>query len=82
MRTVDDVKDYILNTYPLIRPNKFQIAKIGIRVYLYIVDQSANLHRVQIIRAQISTIYESNILKNEFEKNIRNAMKKFGWFNG
>ena len=80
MKTTNDVKDYILNNYPLIRPNKFQVVKIGTAINLFIIDQNINLQKIQLIRSHLSVIDETPALKKELEKNIKNAMIKYGYY--
>lgn len=77
MNRVADVKLYILNRYPLITKDKFDIIKIGRCVYIYLVDRESKLRREIIFRGSLPTTSESDILKDNLNTNIKNALMKW-----
>lgn len=79
MNRVSHVKMYIASQYPALSIEKFDVAKIGARIYVYLVDRNGNLHREPIFRGALSTTNELPILKLELERKIKLAMQKWGY---
>ncbi len=77
MKRVNDVKDYILRTYPDISDNKFDVTKVGPIVYIFIVTKSATLAKEQIFRGAIETVETEERLKRYLEDSIRKVMVKY-----
>ena len=76
MKKVNDVKEYILRTYPNIAANKFDVVKTGSAVYIFLVTQSSTLEREQIFKGAIETVETEERLKRFLEDNIRKVMIK------
>jgi hypothetical protein len=76
---VSHVSEYIKSAYPRMNPKKFDVVKIGPRIYLYAVDQSSNLQRFQIFQGNLPAINELTALKDFLEKNIKTAVQKLGF---
>lgn len=76
MKKVNDVKNYILRTYPNIAGNKFDIVKTGSTVYIFIVTQSSTLEKEQIFKGAIETVETEERLKKFLEDNIQKVMIK------
>lgn len=78
MRRVNDVKDYIIATYPL-HPNKFEVIKVGSAIWLYVIDKKIQIARYQIFKGSLTTIDSSVILKNYLIGNILDAIIDLGY---
>jgi len=79
MNRVQDLKSYIIGEYPKMDSKKFDIAKIGARIYIYFVDQSGNLQRELVFRGALPTVNELPILKKRLETTIDNIMTKWNF---
>jgi hypothetical protein len=79
MNRVSDVKKYITEVYPALSKNKFDIAKIGARIYIYLVDRNGSLQRELIFRGSLPAVNEMPVLKKHLESTIRNVMKKWNY---
>jgi hypothetical protein len=78
-KRVFDVKDYIKSKYPKLNEKKFDIVKIGVRTYVYLVDREGNLGRSIIYQGNLPAVNELPILKKVLEKGIHDAMTKWGY---
>jgi hypothetical protein len=76
MNRVSDLKNYIATTYPALPKSKFDIAKIGARIYIYLVDRRGNLQREPLFRGALPTVNELPALKKQLETNVKAAMTK------
>ena len=79
IRRVTDVKNYIKNKYTKLNDKKFDIVKIGVRTYIYLVDRQGNLQRSIVFQGNLPMINELPVLMKAFEKNISDAMTKWGY---
>ena len=77
MNRVSDLKNYIASNYPALPKTKFDIAKIGARIYIYLVDRRGNLQREPLFRGALPTINELPVLRTQLENNIKQAMTKW-----
>lgn len=81
MNRVEDLKTYISTKYTKLSPKKFDIAKIGQRIYIYFVDQEGNLQREQVFRGALPMVNELPILKKQLESRISEIMEKWNFVN-
>ena len=79
IKRVEDVKKYIKSKYNKLSDKKFDVVKIGVRIYVYAVDRESNLQRAIIFRGNLPAINEVPILMKVFEKGVEDAMKKWGY---
>lgn len=77
IRRVSDVKHYIKNNYPRLNEKKFDIVKIGVRTYIYLVDTEGNLQRGVLFQGNLPAINELPALKKAFESNVRATLQKW-----
>ena len=77
IRRVSDVKEYIKNTYPRLNEKKFDIVKIGVRTYIYLVDLEGNLQRGCVFQGNLPAVNDLPALKKAFENNVRNILQKW-----
>ena len=77
MKRTDDLKNYIASKYPRMDIKKFDIAKIGARVYIYFIDAEGNLQREVIFRGSLPMTNELPVLKRLLESNIEAIMSKW-----
>lgn len=80
MRRVNDIKDYIVNTFPL-HPDKFDVIKIGSAIWLYAIDRKIQLKRFKIFSGSLVTIDESEVLKKYLLDNILKSIIELGYVN-
>ncbi len=79
IKRVEDVKRYIKGKYPGLSEKKFDVVKIGMRIYVYIVDRESNLQRAIIFRGNLPMVNEMSILMKAFENGVSEAMRKWGY---
>ena len=79
MNRVQDLKNYIATKYTKLNIKKFDIAKIGARIYIYFVDLYGNLQREQLFRGALPMVNEVPILKQQLELNIKKIMQKWNF---
>lgn len=60
-------------------PKKFDIAKIGARIYMYAVDRQGNLQRKFIYQGNLPAMNELSVLKKSFERNVDKAIEELGY---
>jgi hypothetical protein len=77
IRRVSDVKEYIKNNYPRLNEKKFDIVKIGVRTYIYLVDTEGNLQRGIVFQGNLPAINDLPALKKAFENNVRAILQKW-----
>lgn len=77
MNRVQDLKTYIAGNYPRLNIKKFDIAKIGARIYIYFVDLEGNLQREQVFRGALPMVNELPVLKKQLETTIETIMRKW-----
>jgi hypothetical protein len=76
---VSDVKNYIKSNYPKLNEKKFDVVKIGVRTYIYLVDLQGNLQRGVVFQGNLPAINELDALKKAFESNVRNILQKWNY---
>ena len=79
IKRAPDVKKYIKTKYPKLTEKKFDVVKIGMRIYVYVVDKESNLQRAIIFRGNLPAINEVPVLMRVFEKGIDDALRKWGY---
>ena len=79
IKRVNDVKKYIKGKYVKLSDKKFDVVKIGMRIYVYAVDRESNLQRAIIFRGNLPAINEVPVLMRAFEKGVNDAMRKWGY---
>lgn len=79
MNRVSDLKKYIKDLYPALPKSKFDIAKIGVRIYIYLVDRNGNLQRELLFRGALPTVNEMPVLKKQLENTVKNVMVKWNY---
>lgn len=81
MNSAKDLKTFIANNYPLLSTKKFDIAKIGPRMYIYFVDHSGNLQRERVFQGPLPMVNELAILRKQLDTRIEEIMKKWNYTN-
>lgn len=79
MNRVQDLKNYIVGKYPKLSAKKFDIAKIGARIYIYFVDLDGNLQREQLFRGALPMVNEVPVLKQQLELTVKTVMQKWNF---
>lgn len=74
LKRTTDLKQYILNRYPELEPAKFDIVKIGARIYIYYVDNSGNLARDQVFHGCLPTVEGLSKLHEVLDRRIDYAI--------
>jgi hypothetical protein len=77
MNRVKDLKNFISTNYPALSKTKFDVAKIGTRIYIYLVDRRGNLQRDLLFRGALPTVNEMPVLRKLLESNIKDVMTKW-----
>jgi hypothetical protein len=79
IKRVSDVKKYIKDNYRKLDEKKFDIVKIGMRTYIYLVDRTGNLQRSIIFQGNLPMLNELPVLMRAFERGVDDAMRKWGY---
>ena len=77
IKTTKDLKSYISQKYPRLHPKKFDIVKVGVRIYMYYVDNEGMLARSVVFRGCLPTIDGVPKLKEAMDKLVDSAVKKW-----
>lgn len=77
IKKTEDLKAYILQKYSYLHPKKFDIVKIGVRIYIYYVDNNNTLQRSVVFKGCLPTTAGVPILQEVLEKNVDAAIKKW-----
>ncbi len=72
------VKAYVKSTYPKMDLRKFEIAKIGVRVYMFGIDAEGSLKKLFIFQGNLPAMNELDVLKKSFERNVKSAVEALG----
>lgn len=79
MKRVSDIADYINQKYPALSKDKFDIAKIGARIYIYLVTRDNKLAREVVFRGSLPMIEVEPKLKKYLEETIQKVMQKYSY---
>ena len=77
IKRTEDLKAYILQKYSRLHPQKFDIVKIGARIYLYYVANDGLLRREVVFRGCLPTVESLPKLREVLETGIDAAVKKW-----
>lgn len=80
MNRTSDLKNHIIENYGL-PAKKFEIVKIGPRIWIYLVTKNNEIGRSQLFTGALNTVQASKHLKMFLETNIQNALRKFDYLN-
>lgn len=70
---------YIKTKYPRMDVKKYDVVKIGPRIYLYAINVQGNLQRHMIYRGDLSAINQLAVCKRSLDQNIQDAIVKLGY---
>jgi hypothetical protein len=79
MKRVTDVIDYINQKYPALSRDKFDIAKVGTNIYIYLVTRDNKLARESVFRGNLPAVEAEPALKKYLEGNIESVMRKYNY---
>jgi hypothetical protein len=77
LKRTGHLKTYILQKYPGLDPKKFDIVKVGVRIYLYYVGHDGNLHRAVVFKGCLPTVEGIGALKRQLDSLIEVAIQKW-----
>jgi len=72
-----ELKAYILQKYSFLDSRKFDIVKVGVRIYMYYVDREGNLAREQVFQGHLPSIQGVPKLRERLDQLIEYAVKKW-----
>lgn len=76
LNRTSDLKRYIVSKYA-IPANKFEIVKIGPRIWIYLVTSQNTIGRSLLYTGALNTAETSKHLKQHLISNIEKALKQF-----
>jgi len=77
IKRTEDLKAYILQKYSHLHPKKFDIVKIGVRIYIYYVGNDNSLQREVLFKGCLPTIEGVPLLREVLERGVDAAIKKW-----
>lgn len=77
IKRTEDLKTWILQRYPRLSPNKFDIVKVGVRIYIYYVANNGTLQRSVVFRGCLPTVQGVPLLQESLERGVAAAIKKW-----
>ena len=80
MNRTSDLKQYIIDKYGL-PGNKFEIVKIGPRIWIYLVTKRNEMGRALLYTGALITVEASKHLKSHLNANIEDALRKYEYHN-
>jgi len=81
MNSAKDLKKFIAEKYPMLKPNKFDIAKIGPRMYIYFIDKSGDLQRERVFQGPLPMVNELAVLRKQLDTRVEEVMTKWNFNN-
>jgi len=81
MNTAKDLKKFITEKYSALKPTKFDIAKIGPRMYIYFIDQEGDLQRERVWQGPLPMVNELAILRKQLDTRVEEIMQKWNYAN-
>ena len=81
MNTAKDLKKFIADAYPALSPKKFDIAKIGPRMYIYFIDKDGDLQRERVWQGPLPMVNELVILRKQLDTRVDELMTKWNFNN-
>lgn len=79
LKRVSHLKSFILDKYP-IPSEKFDLVKIGPRIWMYVVTKEATIDRAQLFTGALETVEDNDVLKKFLIANIEEALKKWEYY--
>lgn len=79
LKRVSHLKSFITSKYP-IPSNKFELVKIGPRIWIYVVTQEGTIARSQLFTGALETVEDNDALKKFLITNIEEALKKWNYY--
>ena len=76
LNRTSDLKRYIVSEYAM-PSNKFEIVKIGPRIWIYLVTQKNTMGRALLYTGALNTVETSKHLKQHLNTNIERALRQF-----
>ena len=80
LNRVSDLKRFIIDKYA-IPSDKFEIVKIGPRIWIYIVTKQSTMGRALLYTGALITTETTPHLKKYLVSNIETALNKFNYMN-
>lgn len=77
IKNTEGLKAYILQKYTHLHPKKFDIVKVGVRIYMYYVDNNGMLARSIVFKGCLPTIEGVPKLKEALDKLVEAAIQKW-----
>jgi hypothetical protein len=77
IKRTEDLKAYMLQKYSFLHPKKFEIIKVGTRVYMYYVANDGSLSRQVVFKGCLPTTEGVPKLREHLEKSVDEAVKKW-----
>ena len=81
MNTAKDLKKFIAGKYPALNSKKFDIAKIGPRMYIYFIDHEGDLQRERVFQGPLPMVNELAVLRKQLDSRIDELMTKWNFNN-
>ncbi len=78
LNRTSDLKRYIVSKYAM-PSNKFEIVKIGPRIWIYLVTSQNTMGRALLYTGALNTVESSSVLKNHLNSKIEEALRKFDY---
>ena len=76
LNRTSDLKRYIVDEYGM-PSNKFEIVKIGPRIWIYLVTKKNTMGRSLLFTGALNTVETSRHLKEHLRQNIEKALRQF-----
>lgn len=81
MNSAKDLKKFITEKYPKLKPNKFDIVKIGPRMYIYFIDNRGDLQRERVFQGPLPMVNELVVLRKQLDTRVEEVMTKWNFNN-
>lgn len=74
-----DVRKYVIVKFHNIPEDRFDIVKVGQRVYIYLVTKDCKLARAVIFNMQLSVVNGQDYLLKHLHRSIEQVLKKYDY---
>jgi len=79
LKNTRDLKEYISKFYPKLHPKKFDVVKIGWRIYIILITNDGFLAKEFLFRGSLETVNGLYKLKEILDNRIKKVLTKYNF---
>jgi len=79
LKTTPDLKEYISKFYPKLHTKKFDVVKIGWRIYIILITKEGFLVKENLFNGSLETVNGLHKLKEVLDNRIKKVLTKYNY---